>query len=59
LSGRNRPPKTSRTSNPNQPSTGFDGYGNSNSGASSTNYSSSSNYSPFDNNKSQPLLEKY
>jgi len=61
LSGRNRPPRTTRTSNPNQQPTGFDnyGYGDSNSGSSSTSYSS--NYSPNSNNdqEQKPFTEKY
>src|SRR5439155_3615972 len=59
LSGRNKPPRPTRTSNPNQPPTSFDNYGDSNSGSSSTSYSG--NYSPNSNNNNEqkPFIEKY
>ena len=59
LSGKNRPTRPTRTSNPQQQSTSFD----NSAGSSNTNPSTSySNYSPnsnSNNNESKPLQEKY
>ncbi|CAI2198111.1 5015_t:CDS:2, partial [Funneliformis geosporum] len=59
LSGKNRPPRTTRTANPQQPATGFGNPSSSNPNPQSTAYG---NYSPNSNNNNpeqKPFAEKY